>query len=351
MIAALGPATAVTLGSFWPEAVARVIATEQASETPSGLTPPGQAAGFGSAATSGLTGSAGMAPRPPAERTPTALATPAPGQGPTATGHAPMISDGYYAAAAQARVAPNPAAPGSSIPPLSSAQQAYAPQPPSGPMSPGQAGQAPGWAAPGAPNAPYQGRSPSSPWPQQPGSGASWPGAGAPGDPGGADALAQYRLGQRNPIGTEIPQAVHAAIRLLYIGFAATIVALISSTLVLGRYTHDAQDAKDRFRLAAESHETQMAGAMTVAVVADLLGLACWVVIAIACRRGRGWTRIAGTVLLGVYTVVTLLVVLGTHNDPGARFMTVLVWALGLAAVIPLWTQQARAFFDTWRRR
>src|SRR5215469_3184251 len=72
MITALGPATPASLGSFWPEAVSRVIATEQASQTPSGLTPPGAAAPFGAAATSNLTGGPGApglaAPRPPAER-------------------------------------------------------------------------------------------------------------------------------------------------------------------------------------------------------------------------------------------------------------------------------------------
>jgi hypothetical protein len=49
--------------------------------------------------------------------------------------------------------------------------------------------------------------------------------------------------------------------------------------------------------------------------------------------------------------VVMLLVLLRTHNDPSARFTTLVAWALGVAAVIPLWTQQARAFFDTWGKR
>jgi hypothetical protein len=31
--------------------------------------------------------------------------------------------------------------------------------------------------------------------------------------------------------------------------------------------------------------------------------------------------------------------------------LTLLVWALGVAAAVLLWTQQARAFFDTWRQR
>ena len=102
MINALGPETQATLGSFWPAEVARVIAAEQSSQTPAGLTPPGPVvpasspgpAGSGATAAAGsggMSGSTGLA-SPPAERTPTALATPTPGQGGGgATGHAPMI--------------------------------------------------------------------------------------------------------------------------------------------------------------------------------------------------------------------------------------------------------------------
>jgi serine/threonine protein kinase len=345
MIAALGPPTPASLGSFWPGDVSRVIATEQASQTPQGLTPPGQAAGFGMTATSALSGSPGMAPRPPVERTPTALATP-PGQGSGATGHAPMISDGYYNAAAQPRITPSPV-PGTPL----SGQQPYAAQSPSGP-TPGYPGQAPGSFAMGPVGTPYQGQPSSPPWPQQPGGAASWPGAGAPGDPGGPDALGQYRLGQRNPMGAEIPQAVRVAVRLMYAGLTATVVALIVSGVNFSQYTRNAQSYKKHPVLySGYAHADKMATSMSFAVLADLLGLVCWVVIAIAARRGRGWSRITGMVLLGIYTLVMLSVLANTKDDPGAQVMTLLVWGLGVAATILLWTQQARAFFDTWRKR
>ncbi len=90
---------------------------------------------------------------------------------------------------------------------------------------------------------------------------------------------------------------------------------------------------------------------MAIALVADLLGLVCWAWLAMATRRGNGWTRIAGAVLLGIYSVCTLIVLFGTKRDPGPQFTTVVVWALGVAAVIPLFSQQARDFFQAWRKR
>jgi hypothetical protein len=362
MISALGPATEATLGSFWPESVARIIAAEQASQTPAGLTPPagpgltsgpGQAAVQGAAsARSGLGAPSGpsvlASPVPsglgapsgpgPAERTPTALATPGTGPGPGATGHAPMITDGYYAAA-QGRGTPNPAGPGPGAP----VPQAYAAQPYAG-----QAYAAPPYAA--QPHTGQPGTGTPSTWPQQQGSPGTWPTGGAPGTPGG-DVLAEYVRGSRGPVSAEIPPAVRRAARLMYAGFAVTVVALIASLMVLGRYSKNAKDAAGHFRPAVEAAANRMAAVMTAAVIADVLGLVCWIVIAMACRRGRGWTRVAGTVLLGIYTVVALLLAFRTHNDPGARFTTLLAWVLGLAAVTSLWTRQARAFFDNWRRR
>jgi serine/threonine protein kinase len=380
MIHSLGPETPATLGSFWPADVARVIAAEQSSQTPAGLTPPEQApapnpgsAGSGSTAVAGSAwgpSATGMASPPPAERTLTALATPPPGQGGGATGHAPMLSDGYYAAAAQGRSGPTPTPPAPSLPPLSSPSQPYVTQQPGGPVPPGQApagqtayGQAsfgqPGLGAP----APYPGQAPSYPGqaPSYPGQGPSYPGQ----QPGGADALPGYVPGRRRPMTAEVPPKVHTAIRLMYTGFVVTALDVVLSLLVLGRYTHDATTAKNAAAVYAANGDTRraalettiwhnqntMAGATAIGLVAGLLGLACWVWLAMAARRGNGWTRIAGVVLLGIYSICTLLVLFGTHHDPGPQFTTFVVWALGVAAVIPLWSQQARDFCYAWRKR
>jgi hypothetical protein len=301
MINELGPATPVTLGSFWPEAVARVIAADQASQTPDGLTPPEPFTEATPAAGSGrMSGSTNFTSPAPAERTPTALATPAPEQVASATGHAPMLSDGYYAAAAQGRPALRHARSGPSIPPMPAPPQAYGGQPPYGVQPP--AGQAPAASYPD--QASYSAQAPSYPG-QQPGSG---------------DVLSQYAPARRKPATGEVPRGVHTAVRLMYAGFAATVLNLLLSLSVFG------------------------------VLVADILGLACWAWLAVATRRGHGWTRIAGTVLLAVYSIAALLVVFDTKNDPGAEFTTLVVWALGVAAVIPLWSQQAREFFYTWRR-
>jgi hypothetical protein len=163
----------------------------------------------------------------------------------------------------------------------------------------------------------------------------------------------------------EVPGNVHTAIRLMYIGFVVTALDVVLSLTAIGRYTDAANAAKyaasnlsarGEIRQAALKSaiwhtQNQMVGAMAIGFAADILGLACWAWLAVATRRGNGWTRVAGTVLLGIYSICTLLVVFGTHNDLGPQFTTLVVWGLGVAAVIPLWSQQAREFFYAWRRR
>lgn len=308
MISELGPAVPATLGSFWPDAVARAIAAEQAAQTPAGLTPPTPFAatrttgpGIASGPTEapgpagfGATGTAAASDL----RSPTALATPAPppGQVPGSERHAPMMADGYFAAAQ------HPSAP--SVPPAPGAPQAYSGQQP--------------YVAP---------------------------------QPGGLNPMVQYAPGRRKPMAAEVPPTVLNAVRLMYIGFAVTLLDVVLSLLVFGRYNHDANLAHAAGLQRAQDTANNMAGYIAIGLIADLLGLVCWAWLALATRRGHGWPRIAGLVLLCIYSIVLLIVMFGTHNDAGARFITLVVWGLGLAAVIPLWSQQARAFYFAWRKR
>jgi hypothetical protein len=149
----------------------------------------------------------------------------------------------------------------------------------------------------------------------------------------------------------EVPGNVHTAIRLMYAGFVLTALDVVLSLVALGRYVHDSNVAKGLGRRAVQSSANGMAGAAVIGLVADILGLACWAWLAVATRRGNGWPRIAGAVLLGIYSICTLFIVFGTKRDPGAQFTTVLVWAIGVATMIPLFSQQARDFFYAWRKR
>jgi serine/threonine protein kinase len=475
MIAALGPAMSGKLGAFWPEPLAGIIAADNThpvtqvsgspfgpppiSQDPVSHAPVNQAAGSPAPVSQVLSGSpfspapggspvspaqsgwnsavaggqAGGAPAQPGLAQQPGIAQQRgiaqpnslpPGGTPGVTGHAPMVADGYYAAATFGMGAPNPAAnspaaPGSAPvqPPYAepqygqsqygqpqygqpqygqpqygqpqygqpqygqpSVEQAWAPQYPVGqqpatwqqpnpsippttpatqypsqypaPSWPQQAAQAP------APPAP------STPWPQQqPASGGSWPGSGQPSGPGGpsgpsgpgfpsaATPLAQYAPARRRPAKAEIPPPVLGAIRLMYVGAVVTLVDVIIGSAVAASYSAYWSKYQYTFPDAARHHQTMANILDTTTALGGVIGIVCWLVIAAACRRGRAWTRVAGTVLLVLDTASLLTVMLATHNDPGVKAASLVVWIIGLSAVIPLWGRQASNFFLAFRKR
>ena len=358
MIAALGPAISGTLGGFWPEPLASIITADnthpvtQISESPLSRPPSGQLP---------VNRVPGVAQPSPLPQTAT----------PGLTGHAPMVADGYYAAAAYGMDAANPAANSPAAPAPAAVQWQYAqpqyaqpsveqpwtPQYPAGHQPvpwPQQAPQAPG---------------PTTPWPQQQGSGGAWPGSGHPSGPGGpsrpsgpgfpsaAPPLAQYAPGSGprwRPTRAEIPPPVLGAIRLMYVGAMVTLADLIFGTVAAAN--ENAYWVKHRYALnsavrVAAKHNQTVAGALdATTLLGGALGIVCWLVIARACRRGRSWTRTAGTVLLALNTASLLTVLLATHNDPTVKTASLIVWIIGLAAAVPLWGRQAGDFFLAWRR-
>lgn len=133
----------------------------------------------------------------------------------------------------------------------------------------------------------------------------------------------------------------------MYLGVAASVVNLIFGAQVEGRYDKVAAAYQGT---AYGSHFGLMAGEIAgTATLGGLIGIVCWLVIATACRRGRGWAQTAATVVLGMDTVGLLVVLIGTQNDPKVRVTSLIVWMIGVAATIPLWSRQARKFFAAWR--
>jgi len=387
MIGALGPPISGTLGAYWPEPLASIIAADHTHPVTQVSAPVSQP----------------PASQPPVSQPPVSqvMAQPGsfpPGATPGFTGHAPMVADGYYAAATYLGAA-NPAAPGPVASNPAPAQPQYAdPQYPgrqyADPRYPNSQNPQPGYAQPGtwqqpsaaapstnlasqyaAPSWPQQAAqapAPTTPWPgQQPASGGSWPGAGQPSGPGGPSGpvsgpgspsagtpLAQYALGsgpQWRPTKAQIPPPVLGSIRLMYIGAAATVAGLIVGAVIASRDNTDWVKHQNARRLAvrvAAQHNHTMAGTLDATTVfGGAVAIVCWLVIARALRRGRSWTRITGTVLLALNTASLLTVLLATHNDPGVKTASLLVWIIGLAATIPLWGRQASNFFQAWRRR
>jgi hypothetical protein len=136
----------------------------------------------------------------------------------------------------------------------------------------------------------------------------------------------------------------------MYIGTVVTLADLIFGAVVAARDNAYWVKYQYLYPVVAKHHQ-QLAGTLEfTTVIGGALGIVCWLVIARACRRGRSWSRIAGTVLLALNTASLVTVLHATQNDDGVKTTSLLVWIIGLAATIPLWGPQASNFFLAWRR-
>ncbi len=148
-----------------------------------------------------------------------------------------------------------------------------------------------------------------------------------------------YRAGQ-GPLAAP-PSSVRHAIGLMYAGAAYTLlyaagVAIAASTVIT---SHPAATRAGAGRVS-------VGGVVTLVFVGALIEIMLWLGIARGCRNGRGWARVAGTVLFGVHTVGLLGVLLNTHPGLGlAKVLTLLSWLIGGGAVLLLWQRASGAFF------
>jgi uncharacterized membrane protein len=83
-------------------------------------------------------------------------------------------------------------------------------------------------------------------------------------------------------------------------------------------------------------------------VIFGLIGIGLWIWMAMANKRGGNWARITATVFFGLNTV-SLLVGLARPEPLASRLVGLLIWLIGLGAVVMLWRSESTAFFKAPR--
>jgi hypothetical protein len=134
------------------------------------------------------------------------------------------------------------------------------------------------------------------------------------------------------------PRPVLNAVKLMWAGAFVEAV-----TLVIGLATISSTKVaihKDNPKLTSQ----QIATSVNVDLAYVALSIVLWIVISLACRRGMSWARMTGTVLFGLNTLTILLAVSRFSAGIGI-LINLLVWLVGLGAVILLWRRESSAFF------
>jgi hypothetical protein len=142
------------------------------------------------------------------------------------------------------------------------------------------------------------------------------------------------------------PASVRNAVKVMYAGAVASLVYAIVFIATLS--ATKSAIAQHSPQLTTSQVNGMQHALMTSAIVDGLIGAGLWIFIAQACRSGKSWARITGTVLFGIDTVG----VLGGLTIPIAapvKILAFVVWLVGLGAVTFLWRGTSSAFFKATR--
>ena len=169
--------------------------------------------------------------------------------------------------------------------------------------------------------------------------------------PGGDQPSQQpAQFGQSGaPVPTPIPQSVTRAVQVMYLGALASLVGIIIELLTrhsLRTFISDHATRNGKRLTAAQVADTYHAE-LGVLVVVGLIGVGLWLWMAQANKAGRNWARITSTVFFALDTLGAIGGLAGGALSGGSvnRFYGLVVWVIGVVAIVLLWQRTSSEYF------
>jgi hypothetical protein len=145
----------------------------------------------------------------------------------------------------------------------------------------------------------------------------------------------------------EPPATVLTAVKLMYAGAMVSAISLIVTLLTISSLK--SAISKRSPNLTQTQLHTAETAAVAAAVVLGLLGIGLWIWMARANKAGRNWARITATVFFGLDTL-GLLASIRQAETIFSRVISLLIWLIGLGAVLMLWRKESTDYFAAPRQ-
>ena len=141
------------------------------------------------------------------------------------------------------------------------------------------------------------------------------------------------------------PPSVIRAVRVMYVGAALSLVGIVVNLLTftsLRSAIHNANRTLTATQINSAEHV-----AVGISIAGGLIGAALWLWMAQSCRAGKSWARIVSTVLFGIDTISVIASFARVTTGGAGRIFSIVVWLVGLAAIILLWQRDSSAYFGS----
>jgi xanthine/uracil permease len=148
---------------------------------------------------------------------------------------------------------------------------------------------------------------------------------------------------QPEPQQTPPPPPVLNAVKLMYAGAIVSGITFIIGLATIGSTRTALKKAYPKY--TAHQISTLVTIDVIIGIVVGLLSVALWVWLARASQRGKNWARMTGTVLFAIDTLLILLSISRIRAGVGV-FIDLLIWLIGLGAIILLWRRDSSDYFS-----
>ncbi|HEY6279450.1 MAG TPA: hypothetical protein VIX86_24330 [Streptosporangiaceae bacterium] len=128
------------------------------------------------------------------------------------------------------------------------------------------------------------------------------------------------------------------AVILMYVGAALSAINLLVTLVIFDTIVRAFQDASAAVT-AGDAHTFAVA-----AIVLAVVETGLWLLMAYANNLGRAWARIVASVLFGLNTLL-LLYGFARASISVSQLFAVVVWLVGLSAIVLLWRRESAEFF------
>jgi len=138
------------------------------------------------------------------------------------------------------------------------------------------------------------------------------------------------------------PPSLQKAFRFMYTGALLSVIGIAVNISVAHATAHSILTNNHKSVTAAQINQAA-AGLRVLDVIVGLAAAVVWIWLARSVQAGRNWARITGTVLFGLSTIENLDL-FAFKISVLAHLFGLLVWLVGLGAVIFLWRRESTAY-------
>ena len=148
------------------------------------------------------------------------------------------------------------------------------------------------------------------------------------------------------PVRPEPPDSVQTAVKLMYAGAVVSALSLIVGLVTIGSLKTALRNAYPRYT-SSQLHTIEVTTVVFI-VIFGLIGVGLWIWMAFANKRGANWARITATVFFALNTI-SLVAGFARPEPLASRLVSLLIWLIGLGAIIMLWRSESTEFFKAPR--